>query len=188
MQKADLRRKYRDTRQKLSAEEISKASHAATELFLKNPLWVSAQTVALHLAIRGELPTKTLLTAAWDAGKRVALPRMEDGRMKMHLVTPTTPLVPGAFGIQEPPATATEVNPRDLDLVLTPGLAFDLTGGRLGQGGGDYDRLLAAVGPKCTKVGWCYDFQIIEGVPIEPHDQRVDLITTPTGSHRVIRQ
>ncbi len=187
MQKADLRQKYRDARQKLSADEISKASLAATELFLKNPSWVSAQTVALHLAVRGELPTETLLTAAWSAGKRVALPRMENGQMKMHLVTSTTPLVPGAFGIQEPPATAPEVNPSDLELVLTPGLAFDLKGGRLGQGGGDYDRLLAAVGPKCTKVGWCYDFQIIEGVPVEPHDQRVDLIATPKGCRTVIR-
>jgi len=187
MQKAALRQKLRDVRQKLTAEQIAQASLAATELFLKNPLWVSAQTVALHLAVRGELPTAALLMAAWEAGKRVALPRMENGRMVMRLVTSTTPLAQGAFGIQEPPATATEVIPSELNLVLTPGLAFDLKGGRLGQGGGDYDRLLAAVGPNCTKVGWCYDFQIIEGVPVEPHDQRVDLIATPKGCRTVIR-
>ena len=187
MQKADLRQKYRDARQKLSADEIRKASLAATEFFLKNPVWVSAQTVALHLAVRGELPTETLLTVAWNAGKRVALPRMENGRMRMYLVTSTTPLTPGIFGIQEPPASAREISPGELDLVLTPGLAFDLSGGRLGQGGGDYDRLLAAVGPSCTKVGWCYDFQIIESVPVEPHDQRVDLIVSPKGCRTVIR-
>jgi 5-formyltetrahydrofolate cyclo-ligase len=187
MNKAALRQKLRDVRQKLTAEEVARASLAAAELFLKNPLWASARTVALHLAVRGELPTTPLLMAAWEAGKRVALPRMENGRMVMRLVTSTTPLTPGAFNIQEPPATATEISPGELDLILTPGLAFDRTGGRLGQGGGDYDRLLSAVGPNCAKVGWCHDFQVIECVPVEPHDQRVDLIATPKDCRTVIR-
>ena len=187
MNKTALRQKFRDARQKLPATVIAEAAFAASELLQKSASWIAARTVALHVGVRGELPTTPLLAAAWKAGKRVALPRMENGCMVMRLTNPSMPLVTGNFGIQEPPLTAAVINPDELDLVLTPGLAFDLTGGRLGQGGGDYDRLLKAVRPTCAKIGWCYDFQIIDSVPLEAHDQRVDSIATPTVYRTVIR-
>ncbi len=187
MDKILLRQALRARRQALAAGEIAQAAELATARLLSEPSWRMAQTIALHLAIRGELPTAALITAAWKEGKRVALPRMSGGRMEMCLATVTTVLVPGAHGIPEPPVEAEDIKPSELDLVLAPGVAFDRLGGRLGQGGGDYDRLLSQVRPDCFVVGWCHDFQLVDLVPSEPHDQRVGLVVTPTSRYLAAR-
>lgn len=184
MDKATLRQMLRERRQALAAGELAKAAGSATRHLLGQACWTHARTVALHVAIRGELPTAGALDAAWAAGKRVALPRMDaQGRMELRLVEARTPLRPGAHAIPEPPADAPRVEPEDLDLVLAPGVAFDRQGRRLGQGGGDYDRLLASVSPGCATIGWCHDFQLVENVPTEAHDRRVGLVITPGGVH-----
>lgn len=187
MDKALLRQALRARRQALATGEMARAAEQATGRLLAEPAWRQARTVALHLAVRGELPTVGLITAAWQEGKRVALPRMSGGRMELRLVTATTVLSPGAHGIPEPPADAELIDPTALDLVLAPGVAFDRLGGRLGQGGGDYDRLLSRLRPDCPTIGWCHDFQLVEAVPTEPHDRRVGLVITPEGRHPVAR-
>lgn len=187
MDKILLRQALRARRQALTAGEIAQAAALATARLWSEPCWRLAQTMALHLAVRGELPTAALITAAWKEGKRVALPRMSGGRMEMRLATVATVLVPGAHGIPEPPVEAEIIKPSELDLVVVPGVAFDRRGGRLGQGGGDYDRLLSQLKPDCYVVGWCHDFQMVDAVPSEPHDQRVGLVVTPTSRHLAAR-
>lgn len=184
MDKATLRQMLRERRQALATAELDVAGAEAARRLLGQACWTHARAVALHVAARGELPTAAVLAAAWAAGKRVALPRMDAaGRMELRLAGPGTPLNPGKHRIPEPPADAAPVEPGELDLVLAPGLAFDRQGRRLGQGGGDYDRLLAAVSPGCATVGWCHDFQLVDRVPTEPHDRRVALVITPSGAH-----
>ncbi len=187
MDKATLRQTLRARRQALTSGDIALAAERATESLLRETTWNSARTVALHIAVRGELPTTAVLTAAWTAGKRVALPRMTASGMALHLVSQSTVLVTGQHGIPEPGADAPLVSPAELDLVLAPGIAFDRNGGRLGQGGGDYDRLIAALLPTCATIGWCHPFQLVNRVPTEPHDQRVQLVITPEGRHAAIR-
>lgn len=184
MDKPALRQMLRERRQALAEGQLAAAAAEATRHLVGQACWAHARTVALHVAARGELPTAAVLAAAWAAGKRVALPRMDaSGRMELRLAGPETQLRPGRHAIPEPPADAARMEPGELDLVLAPGLAFDRQGRRLGQGGGDYDRLLAAVSPGCATVGWCHDFQLVERVPTEPHDRRVALVITPTGAH-----
>lgn len=183
MDKAALRQALRARRQSLTAGELALSAGRATGVLLGQPAWAGARTVALHLAVRGELPTAGVLEAAWAAGKRVALPRMVDGRMELRLATPATRLVAGAHAIPEPPAEAPRVEAAEIDLVLAPGLAFDRAGRRLGQGGGDYDRLLAAVRGDCATFGWCHAFQLVGSVPTEPHDRAVGTVITPEGAH-----
>jgi 5-formyltetrahydrofolate cyclo-ligase len=83
----------------------------------------------------------------------------------------------GKFGVREPAARCAEIPPEMIDLALVPGIAFDLGGHRLGRGKGFYDRLLANIsGVKC---GVGYDFQLLEKIPAEPHDAKVNYILTP---------
>lgn len=187
MDKASLRQALRTRRQALATGDLAESADRATRLLFADKSWREAHTVALHLAVRGELPTSAVLAAAWAEGKRVALPRMSAGRMELRLATRSTLLVRGTQNIPEPPADAAEINPTELDLVLTPGAAFDRSGGRLGQGGGDYDRLLAKVRPDCATIGWCHTFQLVDTVPTEPHDRRVTRIITPDGAYLAAR-
>lgn len=182
-----LRQTLRARRKALTSGDAAHAAERATAILLGEASWKGAHTVALHIAVRGELPTSAVLTAAWVAGKRVALPRMTARGMALHLVSPNTVLVTGQHGIPEPAADAPLVAPAELDLVLAPGVAFDRQGGRLGQGGGDYDRLIASLAPDCKTIGWCHAFQLVNHVPTEPHDQRVQLVITPEGRHAVVR-
>jgi 5-formyltetrahydrofolate cyclo-ligase len=95
-----------------------------------------------------------------------------------QIVEPVRDLVPGKFGIREPAAHCPEVPLNRLDLALVPGIAFDVSGGRLGRGKGFYDRLLPAVnGLKC---GVAFDEQIVDAVPVGPMDVRLNCILTPT--------
>ena len=76
------------------------------------------------------------------------------------------------------------IEPTWPDVVLVPGLAFTATGGRLGQGGGWYDRFLADVRPECTTIGVCFAEQVVDELPIEPHDVAVDIVVTDDGPCR----
>ncbi|HDH96432.1 MAG TPA: 5-formyltetrahydrofolate cyclo-ligase [Proteobacteria bacterium] len=88
-------------------------------------------------------------------------------------------LAPGAFGIPEPRgAELPEVDEDEIELVVTPGAAFDMLGYRLGYGGGFYDRLFAQIRPDCLKVGIAFSFQLVDSVPHEPTDVPVDIVVT----------
>lgn len=176
-----LRQTLRDRRQGLTAEVLAQSAERAAAHLVRQACWNRARVVALHAACRGELPTQPVIDAAWAAGKRVALPCMTEQGMAFRVVTPATRLVAGRHAIPEPPSESATVEPRELELVLVPGLAFDRAGRRLGQGGGDYDRLLALLPEACATVGWCHAFQCVDRVPTEPHDRRVQLVITPDG-------
>ena len=98
------------------------------------------------------------------------------------LKTLATDIVIGKFGVREPAANCAEIPLNRFDLLLVPGMAFDLYGHRLGRGQGFYDRILAeASGIKC---GVAYDFQLLELIPTEAHDAKVDFIFTPSRGVR----
>lgn len=93
----------------------------------------------------------------------------------------------GAFGILEPKPDCRNrperrFSPEKIDLVLVPGLAFDRSGGRLGRGKGFYDRFFQKLSKKAVLVGLAFDEQLVERVPIEPHDRKMDFLLTPEGA------
>ena len=106
-----------------------------------------------------------------------AFPRISGKDLSFHM-SPWADLVPGPLGIPQPPASAPQVTP---DLLLVPLLATTLDGVRLGQGGGYYDRTLAALRAKgaVTAVGLAWEVQIAEFLPQEAWDQRLDMVATP---------
>lgn len=186
--KSEIRTKIIKERDALDAAEGDRRSCLAQERLLADPAWQNASFITLYVAAKGEIQTDRLLEAAWSAGKRVFLPRVdkkERGLMHFLRCTGTAQLGPGSFGLLEPleehcPACdfTAEGYP---DLMILPGLAFDRRGGRLGWGGGYYDRFLemcSGAGASTRFIGLGYAFQLLPEVPTEPWDRPVDAVCT----------
>ncbi len=139
------------------------------------PLWQSAASLSAFAALPGEPD----ILSPWPDGKLLSLPRVEAGSIAMHLVRSPYELDPGKFGILEPSIQA-PASEGPWDLILVPGLAFDRCGGRLGRGRGYYDRFLAQH-PETVRVGICFDEQVVQELPLEPHDLRLNALVTPSG-------
>jgi 5-formyltetrahydrofolate cyclo-ligase len=156
--------------------------------FATLPGWAEARTVLLYVtAFAEEIGTAPLLSLAYGAGKRVALPRVDrsERRLRLHAVSDLqSELTPGGLGILEPVASRPEIPADEIDWALVPGVAFDDRGYRLGRGAGHYDRLLPAMRPDCVCWALCLGCQLVPGIPVEPHDVPLDGITAP---HRTIR-
>jgi 5-formyltetrahydrofolate cyclo-ligase len=136
--------------------------------------------VSAFWSLEGEIDTRPVLQALQALGIVTALPRMQGrGRpLVFHRWAPGDPLQPGPFQVMQPSPDAPHVIPA---IMLTPLLAFDAAGYRLGWGGGFYDRTIAeqrARGGPLQVVGYAFACQEVEQVPREPFDQRLDLVVT----------
>lgn len=173
-----LRRRMRAVRR--TVDDARRLSEAAAERALALPELAAAQLVLCYVSVRSELPTEPLLRALLASGRGVAIPRVEGEALRARRLQGLDDLCEGAYGI--PTCDGEDVS--DLvDLCVTPGLAFSPSGGRIGYGGGYYDRFFA-MHPRALPVGYAYEEQIVEFVPMEPHDRRMALIVTP---ERVVR-
>jgi 5-formyltetrahydrofolate cyclo-ligase len=181
--KASLRQKMRA---RISQISLTVRMAESMELCGRlEPQLQSAHAILFFAPLPDELDVWPLLQKLLPAKKICALPAFDADQQ--HYVTRRvkdleSDIMPGKFGISEPLATCETIPMDDFDLVLVPGMAFDLNGHRLGRGRGFYDRILsAASGIKC---GVAYDFQLLEKIPTEPHDARVNFIFTPNGCVR----
>ena len=138
-----------------------------------------AATVMLYASTQEELDLFPLMEAFLRAGKRIALPYIvEKGHIEARLVLTIEELVEGAYGILAPdPAQSALVLPEEIDVVIVPGAAFAEDGGRLGLGGGYYDRFLPRAA-HALRLALAYDFQVIPRIPMASHDAYVDCILT----------
>jgi 5-formyltetrahydrofolate cyclo-ligase len=129
-----------------------------------------------------------LLEEGFAAGKIVALPRFDSASQSYiacRVQNLRDEIISGQFSIREAHKNCVEIPSREIDLVLVPGIAFDLHGHRLGRGKGFYDRLLAEI--RGVKCGAAFDEQIAEKIPVEPHDILMDFILTPTRCAEIAR-
>lgn len=181
--KTELRQHIRER-----LEKISPAVRAVESIDLCERLKAqmqSAHTILFFAPLADELDIWPVLELSLALGCTCALPFFDaekqtyGARVLNHLATD---IVIGKFGVREPAASCAEIPLNTFDLVLVPGMAFDLNGNRLGRGKGFYDRLLKEVsGIKC---GLAYDFLLLEQIPTEPHDAKVDFIFTPSRGVR----
>lgn len=178
--KAALRLRMRDLRPRLAADAPNAAARAARHLPLDRlPHFEAA---AVYYAQGSELDPTPLARRLIAEGRTVALPvaRRREGLLQFRHWTPGEALEPDAVGVPSPPPAAAAVTPQ---LVVAPLLAFDRRGGRLGQGGGHYDRTLQdlrAAGAVFV-LGLAYAGQLVDEIPMEPHDQPLDAVLTEAG-------
>jgi 5-formyltetrahydrofolate cyclo-ligase len=179
-EKAELRAHVRRVRSAIPAGERARLAELAEEALFGVPEVAAAHTVLLFYAFGTEVPTAGMAERVLRAGKRLLLPYLEEEGMEAAEVQPGEALTPSGYGPREPQRRVA-VDPTSVDLVVTPGLAFDRAGRRLGWGGGHYDRYLARLRPRALRVGVGFSVQVVEDVPVGPDDQRVDLVVTDAG-------
>lgn len=188
--KTALRSALRERRKNLSHEERRRLSRTASHHLLASPLWETAETVALYMALAEEIDTGLLLEQAWADGKSVLLPlcsKTVPGAMRLVPCLKKDALLPGPFGIAEPPRPVTDGPDPVPGLIIVPGLAFDDRGTRLGQGGGYYDRLLAKPAyADCFKLGLAYGFQVLPRLPRSAWDMPMQALCTENGIMRIV--
>ena len=135
----------------------------------------------MYKALPRELSTDALARCAWEAGKVVLLPAVVDGALVFRRWSEGDALVAGAFGVHEPRESQPAMSLDAADLVFVPGLGFDRRGGRLGRGAGYYDRALdgrGAAAGSAPLVGLGFALQLVDEVPMTPHDVRLDAVVT----------
>lgn len=168
-----LRDWARERVEALGQTEIDKASEVFPVRLRGWDAYRNASDVAAFWPLRGEPPLESLLRAVLADGKRLWLPRLREGSGRMEMLPVSDlegDLAVGRWGLREPkPGTRVDDFPQGA-LVLVPGAVFDLHGGRIGKGGGYYDRWLAAH-PDAIAVGCCWDAQVHPGrLPMQSHD------------------
>ncbi len=153
------------------------------------PEYAAAETIMFYLDIRCEVRTRPFLPTARRDGKCVVIPYCIQRRLELFRMESLDELAPSSFGILEPtPEWQTQadrkVSPAELDLIVIPGVAFDRHGGRLGHGGGYYDKLLRQVREHTRLVALAFECQLIPQVPMLSHDVYVDKVITETSVYR----
>jgi len=178
--KRRLRRQMTARRRAVDEAQRREAGRALARHVLASPRLQAAGRAVLYSALPDEMPTDELLVALLERARPVLLPRASgDRRLEFAIVDDPASLVIGSFGAREPAPTAPAEPLRPSDLLLVPGVAFDRRGGRLGRGGGWYDRSLPEPLPAPLGVG--YAFQIVGSVPMTARDRRVEGIFTELG-------
>ena len=187
--KAAIREQARKNR--VAQKDKEAVSRAICARFMVLPAYSAARTVMWYVDAGSEVRTRHTLPEALGHGKRVVVPWcvVETNTLELFHLTDMTELVEGAYKILEPKPELRHlpnkvVRPQELDLVMVPGTAFDLRGGRMGQGKGYYDRLLSTARPNAPLVGMAFDCQVFDEIPVAPHDVFMDLVLTETREIR----
>jgi 5-formyltetrahydrofolate cyclo-ligase len=184
MERNHLRKEKLAERDLLDHEQRQRKSQQVQNLLIEQPAFANGQHLFVYVHFRSEVETLALIEDYLVQGKTVSVPvtlRKESRLLAVQITEPAHQLELGCFGILEPTkeqiARAT-IDPADIDTVVVPGSVFDPLGGRLGYGGGYYDRFLTEKAPQAQRVGLAYALQMVERVPVEPHDQYMDIIIT----------
>lgn len=162
-------------------EESMVINHVVTHLRQQ-----SNGTLFAYAAFSPELNIDPVIEFAIDHGWRVALPLITSisrGTMELHHISSLTDLIHGPMGIRQPsPESTTKIQPEDIDTALIPAWAFDrLSCARLGKGAGFYDRMLATPTWRARTYGIAFQCQLLDDLPVEPHDRQVHGIFTSDG-------
>lgn len=184
--KASLREELTAKRKAMAPDLIDARGIKIQARFLATPYYEKARTVALYAPIRGEVPTRDILTAALLDGKVVCYPLSHvHGRiLSFRAITSESELEPGRLGVREPTNASELISVDQIDLFVVPGLGFTRGGKRLGRGGGYYDATLRAASQRARRVGLSFQEQVVPELPTNSDDVDMDLVVTESESYR----
>ena len=184
MPKKSLRQLMLARRKALAQTTMRSAGLLAQQALIATREFAEARVIGLYAPVHNEVETAEVRRAALASAKLVLFPAVCSAGLEFRQIDDPCMLRWGAFSIPEPDAACPVHSPGDVDLIVIPGIVFDLSGRRIGYGKGYYDRALHQLEGMGRLVGLCYDFQIVGEIPGEPHDVRMDMIIT---ERRVIR-
>lgn len=174
-----LRSSMLSVRDSLDRNQRAEKSRIITERVIRLLIETSAKSVLLYASFRSEVETWGIFEFCQNNSIKTAFPKVSGKELELKWVSETSQLREGFCSILEPCSTS-KASLLEIDLILVPAVAFDIRGYRLGYGGGFYDRLLKD--RISTAVGLAFDEQIVDEIPTEPFDQRVDIIITDRRS------
>ena len=174
MTKEEIRKKIKEKRLLLSKEERKKLSEKIEERLTAK--LTNVRSFLFYYPFKNEVSLLNLAEKLIKAGKIIAFPKTEGKEIVPIIVKNLSELIPGRFSIPEPPYNPKNVL-KEIEMAFIPGIAFDLKCFRIGYGGGFYDRFLAKWKVR-TKIGICFDFQIVEEIPTDPYDIPMDIVVT----------
>ncbi|MGP3591356.1 5-formyltetrahydrofolate cyclo-ligase [Vagococcus sp. WN89Y] len=180
-----IRKLIRERRRAITPEQQTHFAQQAAARMMAWPPLLMAHTVALFLSFDGELDTQPLIEQLWRSGKRVYLPVLHPfspGNLLFLHYHPHSELVTNRLKIREPKLDVRDVLPlSQLDVLITPLVAFDEQGQRLGMGGGFYDRTLQNWRTHGLQpVGYAHDCQQVDTLPVEEWDIPLPAVVTPS--------
>lgn len=172
-EKRVIRKMIKTLKAAISLEEkISRSSEILTQLE-KSPTFQESKTVMMYWSMDDEVYTHDFIKK-WANRKRIILPSVQGDQLILKEFTNIEGLTPGEkYGISEPDGPELS-HPEQIDLIIVPGVAFDIKNNRMGRGKAYYDKTLSTL--KAIKIGICFNFQLLEQVPTDPHDIKMDLI------------
>ena len=180
-----LRKRLFELRNSLSAEEVEQRSKCIIEKLRGIDAFQNVQSIFCYVSFDNEVKTLELLQACISMGKQVSVPLalVRERRLVPYEVHDLqTELKRGHWGILEPDKNLCRaIDKRDIKAAVIPGLGFDRQRDRLGYGLGFFDRLLADLDPNALKIGLAFDFQVLERLPTEWYDRKMDMIVTEAG-------
>lgn len=177
MDKNSMRRTFLQRRKSLAENEIKKKSTCIADLLITYQPYQSAGVILFYASIQHEVNVYSVAEGALK-DKVVCFPKIKKQELLCYSIASLKDLQLGEYNIPEP-SEKNKIPIQDIDLILIPGIAFDRAGFRIGYGRGYYDRLLEKAFR--YKIGLAYDFQIVERLQKENHDQKVDCLITEKG-------
>ncbi len=186
LEKKKIREKIRYLLNNLSDEDYKLKSSIITDKFLRCDEYKDAETIFIYYPFRKEINTRIIIKDALSKNKKIVLPKVSGSEIKLFFITDIKKdLKPGSFSILEPDISqCMEADLKSIDLVIVPGLCFDLNFNRIGYGGGFYDRILKKLNSKINIIALAFDLQIFNNIPACSHDQKVDIIMTESNIYR----
>jgi len=177
--KEEFRKIYSSYREKLSHLERKQKSIQICNKVLTLHEWKNAKIVMLYVTHKSEVDTLPLIQAALKYNKNVLLPRVEGKEIVPYQIFSfPEDVAPGFANILEPVPKKCKLWEKSFDLVIVPGIVFDLQGGRLGYGKGYYDRFLKNLSFSPLKIGLTFEICLTDSLPLETHDMKVDIVVT----------
>jgi len=178
--KVTLRRQGLLKRERQTLKEIQRKSRLIQKKLFAQVEFKKAKTVMFYIAKSGEVETEEMIKESLKNKKKVVVPKVNGDDLKLcELLNWNDDLKIGTFGIKEPKEEALRpVALEEIDLMIAPGISFDLKGNRLGYGRGYFDRLLAKLSKRTKVFGLAFDLQIVEDVPSFFHDRALNKIIT----------
>lgn len=179
--KSTIRREMIARRNSITREEMMAKSELIQKRLMGLPAYLESKTIVLYANFDNEVSTSMIFDEALKDGKKVLFPciREVEKELVFFPVRGRNELKVGPFGISAPKYVEGRSNSiGEAGLLLIPGVAYDLTGGRIGYGGGFYDRSLGKLTELPFIAAMAYEFQVLDSIPLSPHDVRVDAIIT----------
>ncbi len=179
--KKEIRREILQRRDSISKNIKAEKDIAILQRIIMLPEFLNAKTILFYASFRSEVDTIDLIKLSLHLDKRAVLPKVckKENILRLYEIESLDELARGYMWILEPSVDETRLrNISDIDLIIIPGAAFDSHGNRLGYGAAYYDKLLATTEKKIPIVAPAYEEQIVEEIPAEPHDIKVNKIVT----------